>query len=395
MLYNRTYIQMTKETYKIIYGGWYQRTVLHLDEIEEFFTDGTSELDLPEDDLKKLWRALRIENVERRSGYMDYVQAETEGGMKIRYYEDGLYTLETESQDISEAKKTIEDYCGDRLNPAVSYIFSLGAPTSHKLIQSREHPMVVIKEVPDLKKFEFPPEKFGKALIVLNSEDVKVYKIREGFFVVLSEKSKDLGRNLAELHIFLREFQNHLYAYLSLHRQVWESIMEVKNQKVIRGTEADEVRARLESHERLVNVVNNRINQMDIFAGSRGGFVNSLRLGEQVQKYFSFKFNTLRDTLSYIDHMWKGTQENLRSAIEGVMEVKRQSSFQGLRSLQFIMSIGVIAGIIGYMTESELPQVTSKGALYFLGIILLTWFVNGLVNRFYLSRKYKINMEGK
>lgn len=376
--------------YKVLYGGWYQRTILHLDEIQEFFSSGTSELDLSEDDLKKYWRALKITDVRRESDYLDYVEASAEGGIRVRYYEDGLYSISVDSDDVVSARKVLHDYYSDRLNPAISYIFSLGAPTAHKLIQSRSHPTVVVREVSSLEDFEYP-EEFGDEVRMVASHDAYIYKTQEGALVVVPEKKREVGERIAELHIFLSEFQYQLYTYLNLHRQVWENISEVKDMKTVKGSQVDTLRNRLEGYERIVNVVGNRIEQMDIFMGSRAAFVTSLGFVESLEKYLTFKFDSLTDTLTYIERVWKATGEHLASAIEGIVEIKNQSSAQGLRSLQLIASVGVLSTIIGYLTESELPQVTAKGAFYFIGIILVTWILNILINKIYLSRRYKVS----
>ena len=111
--------------YKITYGGWYQRTTLHLSEIYELFSVGTSQLNLPKIEVKKFQEKLQLENVSRESGYFEYVRAKTQSGIEIRYYEDGLYVLETESDDVTKSKKLLEEYFKNKLNTATSYIFSL------------------------------------------------------------------------------------------------------------------------------------------------------------------------------------------------------------------------------------------------------------------------------
>ena len=42
-----------KEVIKITFGGWYQRTTLHLTEIYEFLSKAESQIDLDKDRLKE------------------------------------------------------------------------------------------------------------------------------------------------------------------------------------------------------------------------------------------------------------------------------------------------------------------------------------------------------
>ena len=78
-----------KEAYKISFGGWYQRTTLHLTEVYEFLSKGTSRLtSLSQSELTKFHNKLDIKSVSRETGYLDYVKVITNLGMEIRYYEE-------------------------------------------------------------------------------------------------------------------------------------------------------------------------------------------------------------------------------------------------------------------------------------------------------------------
>src|SRR3989338_2192548 len=100
--------------YKVTYGGWYQRTTLHLSEIYDLFVKGESNLNLNKDELKKFQTGLELGNISRESGSLEYVKATTKSGIEIRYYEDGLYVLEISTDDISNAQKTLEEYLEKR-----------------------------------------------------------------------------------------------------------------------------------------------------------------------------------------------------------------------------------------------------------------------------------------
>src|SRR5688572_16724840 len=135
---------MTMTQYKVTYGGWYQRTTLHLSEVYGFFAKGTSNLNLSKEELKKFQSGLDLTAVSRESGYFEYVKAVTSSGIEIRYYEDGLYILEINTDDISISQKLLEQYLEKKLTPAISYIFSLGAPTPKELANIKTvHPVVI------------------------------------------------------------------------------------------------------------------------------------------------------------------------------------------------------------------------------------------------------------
>ena len=135
---------MQGEINKVYFGGWYQRTTLHLTEIFNFLSEGRSDLDLSKQKLQSLKTDLRLTGVSREAGYLEYVRAVTEQGIEIRYYEDGLYILSLESHNVPRAKEILKDYYESVFAPAISYIFSLGAPTPKELANIKSvHPIAV------------------------------------------------------------------------------------------------------------------------------------------------------------------------------------------------------------------------------------------------------------
>ena len=104
-----------KKKYKVTYGGWYQRTTLHLSEIYDLFKLGHSKLKLSEKKLKEYQGSLDFKKVTREAGYLEYVKAVTNSGIEIRYYEDGLYILEVYAVNPGDGKKLLEDYYNKNL----------------------------------------------------------------------------------------------------------------------------------------------------------------------------------------------------------------------------------------------------------------------------------------
>src|SRR3989338_4222924 len=95
--------------FTVTFGGWYQRTTLHLSEIYEFLTNGSSRLDLSREKLLTLYKKLNLKSVTRELKDLEYVKAITTDGIEIRYYEDGLYIFEVQSFDIQKAQKQLAD----------------------------------------------------------------------------------------------------------------------------------------------------------------------------------------------------------------------------------------------------------------------------------------------
>jgi hypothetical protein len=382
-----------KSGMRVSFGGWYQRTTLHLSEVYDFFVSGSSKLNLLKSELERLWKKLAIVEVSRESGYLEYVKAKTEDGIEIRYYEDGLYILELTVDDIStvhDEKRRLEDYWNVALSPALSYIFSLGAPTPRVLANIKTvHPTVVSGAVGEPSRFS-PDESFGSVYSKIVSDGISVVKTPLFIFVMTSARSDAASRPVVENLIFFREFKDHLEKYLNIHRLIWEEISEIKERKNISGSEVEEVRGRLDGYQKTIGLISNRINQMGAYVRTRSAIAKGMNVEEYLSGFFQFKFETLVDTLDYIKEIWKMTSEYLNSSIQNLQEIKNQSAARGIQSLQLITSLGVVSGIIGYLSKNEIPKVTFMGAFYFALVIIVSWALNRLISHFYRRKKYDL-----
>lgn len=375
---------------KITYGGWYQRTTLHLSEIYDFLAFGKSKLALDENKLKKLFDKLQITHASRESNYLEYVTAKTKEGITIRYYEDGLYILELEATDIKKSKSLLEKYFDRKFNPAIEYIFSKGAPTPKVLANIKSPHATVVTVKGKKSEVEVFLKKVGHIYNKIESGSVSVYKSHSLMFVVVPENAGESATELVENLIFFREFKDQLEKYLHIHRTLWEDISQIKERKEIKGNDVETVRGKLDSYQTTISLIGNRINQMGSYVRTRASISKHTNVEQHLTDLFQYKFETLTDTLEYIKEIWKMTSDYLNSSIQNLIEIKGQSAARGIQSLQLITSIGVISGIIGYLSKNEFPKITALGALYFCIIIAITWLINSSIAKFYKNKKYTL-----
>ena len=372
--------------YTITFGGWYQRTTLHLTEIFNFLASGETNLYLDKNKILKLRENLGIVSVSREVDYLEYVKVNTVNGIEIRYYEDGLYILEIDSKDLSVAKILLEKYFEEKLNPAIAYIFSLGAPTPKILADIKlDHPVVISTKS---KKIEVDENIFGKIYSKIEADDMSVYKTPKYIFIRgVDEKHV---RSLMEMQIFFREFKDQLEKYLNIHRELWEEISEYKEKKVLLGKNIEEVRIKLDGYQKTINLIGSRINQMNVYINTRSSIAKKLSLEENLSNIFQYKFETLIDTHAYIKEIWNMTKDYLNAAIQVVLEAKSQANTNTIQSLTLITTIGVVSGIIGYLSKDQFPQITLIGVYYYLILIVLTWLINMIVSMVAKNKKYKL-----
>lgn len=381
-----------QKKFKVTLGGWYQRTTLHLSEVYDLFSAAKSNLNLSKEKLEGYHKLLDFESVTREPGYLEFIRAKTRNGIEIRYHEDGLYILEIQSDNIGESRKLLNDYFADVFNPAVSYIFSLGAPTPKILANMKTvHPTVIGALSENPAEYEVDTNVFGKVYQKIVSQDIVVYKTPLYIFVASKPNFETKVSEIVAMQIFFREFKDQLEKYLNIHRNLWEEISAIKERKNIRGNEVEISRGKLDQYQKTISLINNRINQMGTYVRTRSSVAKKLDIETHLTELFQFKFEVLSDTLDYIKELWKMTADYLGSAIQNLVEIKNQSTTRGIQSLQLITSLGVISGIIGYLSKNELPNITAIGGFYFFLIIVATWVVNYAITKIYTRKKYNLS----
>lgn len=379
---------------KIFIGFWFQRTTLHLSEIWDFLNEQKSELDIPKDKIKQSAKSLDLKKVTRENGPLEYILAETTTGIIFRIYEDGLTILEKKSAGAKEDPEQIKKYYDEKLSPAISLIFSKGAPVPKELANIKTIlPYIVVSNdgtEEGIKKFfkEHDEEVYS----TVTTKNVGVYK-SPTFILINNLKKEELIRGIVESQIFFREFKTQLHRYLNIHRIVWEKIATIKEQGAIKGTQIAPLRNELSDYQKTINLIDARIKQMGSYIRTRQKVTDIKQVDEYLNPLFQLKFETLQDSHEYINHLWGMTKSYLDSGINMFNELQAQSTKTSLSSLQLITTIGVVSGIIGYMGKDALPKFTGIGLVYFGILLLITYLINSSVSRIYKNKKYSVKSE--
>ena len=382
---------MESKEVKVSIGGWYQRTTLHLSELQAFFTNADSKLELSKLKLKQYHKTLDLKSVNRITGHFEYIQAITKTGLEIRYYEDGLYTINTITKNIEKANKILRDYLNKKFLPAINYLFSLGVPTPKILANIKETHATVVELVDkNHLNYEINQRKFGKVYSKISSDNITVYKTSWYIFIIGSPNQKASLTPIMENEIFFREFKDQLERYLDIHRTVWEEIAEIKEKRIIKGKYIPEYRSKLEAYKQTIKLITHRISQMRPYARTRSSISRSIKVEQKLMDLFQYRFEDLFSTLDYIRELWGVTSDYVSSAISVVKDLENKAFGIGIRSIQILASVGVIGGFLGYFTRSELPTLSKIGIGYFIGLAILAVTINYLIKRIYANKKYEI-----
>jgi len=379
---------------KIYIGGWFQRTTLHLTEIWDFLNHGKSNLDFPKEKLDEARSFLSLDSVSRESGPLEYIFVKTNKEISYRIYEDGLIILEKDFSSLKNDFESIKDYYDNKLSKALSLIFSKGAPVPKELANIKTIlPYIVTvtdatKEETDKIFKDFSEDVYS----TLTTKNIEVYRA-PGIILINNLKDEKLVREIIEAQIFFKEFKSQLHRYLAIHRILWEKIRMIKERGEIKGNEVDSLRNELSVYQKTINLIGARIDQMPAYVKTRQKITDVEKIDDYLQPLFQFKFETLLDTHEYIKHLWGMTKNYLTSAIEIFSELQAKSTKNTISSLQLITTIGVVAGILGYLGKDTLPKFTSIGLIYFSLLMVMTWIINSIVSKFFKNKKY--NIEGQ
>ena len=379
---------------KIYIGGWFQRTTLHLTETWDFLKHGESNLDFPKEKLDEVRDSLSLDGVSRESGPLEYIFAKTNKEINYRIYEDGLIILEKEFSSLKNDFESIKDYYDNKLSKALSLIFSKGAPVPKELANIKTIlPYIVTVTDATKKEAEKVFKDFSEDVYsVLSTKKIEVYR-SPGIILINNLKDENLTRGIIESQIFFREFKSQLHRYLAIHRILWEKIKTIKERGEIRGTDIDSLRNELSVYQKTINLIGARIDQMPAYVKTRQKITDIEKIDDYLQPLFQFKFETLLDTHEYIKHLWGMTKNYLTSAIEIFSELQAKSTKNTISSLQLITTIGVVAGILGYLGKDTLPKFTSIGLIYFSLLMAMTWIINSIVSKFFKNKKYNIEAQ--
>lgn len=378
--------------YRITYGGWYQRTTLHLSELYEFFLNANTKLPLDKNNLSKLRENLGIISVDRFLGNLEYIDIKTTEKINIKYYEDGLFTLSMDDTEVEISREILDQYYETKLKPAVNYLFSLGAPTPKIIANIKNiHPVAVTcfkspKQMINVDDLNWLTDVYS----VTEVPHIKVIKSRKYILVVVDTNYEDHAEEIVNMQIFFREFKDQLERYLNIHRNIWIEISEIKESKKIKTKDLEAIRQKLDSYLKTISLISNRINQMASYVKTRKAIAQKTEIDEQLTTLFQYRFEVLLDTLDYIKEIWKMTLDYTNSNIQIVVEAQAAATAKGIQSLTLITSIGVIAGLMTHLSRDQFPKVTQIGIYYFIGLLTLGWFINFTIQLISQNRRLKL-----
>lgn len=380
---------------KIYIGGWFQRTMLQLSEIYDFLRDGTSQLRLNKNKLAVLHKNLEIGQINYGVSGEEFIKYTTGDNIAVKIFEDGLIVLSNTS--VNEATlltdiDKLQDYYENKLTPAINYLFSLGAPVPKELANiANIYPYFIVcenatkPEIADLlastereKYFEFDNPKYS------------VVRGNKYYFINNKKKSNDEIERYIEEQVFIREFKGQLHRYLNIHRIIWEKIDEVKERAKVRGADIVKFTSKLEGYAKTINLIDGRIKQMSTYLPTRERIAKEDKGLAEFLEISGYRYETLRDTLNYIQYLWAMTQNYVVSAQKLFESVRSEVTGKSISNLTIVTAMSAGASLIALFTKDSAPEFSAFGFVYFFILAFIGWAANKIIG--YVSKRQKYDV---
>ena len=379
----------------IFVGGWFQRTMLQLTEIYDFLRDTKTQLKLDSKKLEKLRANLGIGSIEYGVYGEEFIEYTTIYDIKVKIFEDGLIILnntDVSYETLFADMDKLTEYYDNRLSPAISYLFSLGAPVPKELanIETIFPYFIVCDKATKKQMSELLAQTEKQKYFEFDNAKYDVIRGDKYYFINNKKQSMDNIQRYIEEQIFIREFKGQLHRYLNMHRIIWEKIDEVKEKTNIKGSEIENFNNKLEVYAKTFNLIDGIIKQMGTYIGTREKIAKSDPELAEFLSVSGYRYETLKDTLDYIKYLWDMTKSYVTSAQKLFNGIKSDVTSKSIDSLTIVTSMGAGASIIGLLTESA-PTFTIFGVLYFFALALLGWGVTKILSKIAHVAKYEVS----
>lgn len=371
-------------------GTWFPRTNLHLKEVYRFFSGERTE-GLSQEKLKALHRDLKVEVVTlHEEGIFDTIEARC-GAIRLLMTEDGVMLMQAKVEDFEESRNTLEDFYERHLGPALTYLFSRGAPLPKTLTEVKEiYPLLLLitKSASKNEVAEIFSDNGDSPVSSVASRNIEIFFGKE---LTIFNTSR-LGSN-AQIHeellitiIFFREFEGQLGRYLSLHRTMWDEITKIRESKELRYKDFPRVREKILEHLKTLSFVKARLAQMLDILSTRSNLVDQ-PMRDILASLGLLRFDHLRAQQEYVSDLWQMTIEYTQGTLTLLNSLFDENTQKELNALKFITLIAAVTSFFGmniaFPWDKSWPDIF-ESSLAVVGLITLT------IVGFYFFLKYLI-----
>lgn len=386
---------MTNDT-RLYLGVWFQRTSLHLKEFKDFLSGKDNGNNLDTQKLSELRKSLNLKNISFiHKNDVNLLRAENDG-IDISVSEDGVILIHSNLKNSLEKEaKKLESFYSKKLSPALSYLYSRGAPLPKDLSAIKEvYPLYLMgsgleqKEIKDI--FNFIND---EAFLIEEKDGIKIYTGNEIMVVDIDEDHPTMenedAQSLIRNIVLFREFEKQLSQYLNLHRDIWEGISKIRESESLTLENFPKIRSEILGYLKTLSFVRARLCQMKDILDSREKTLSDKDIKVLDDLDLENRFKILSSEQAYILNLWDMTTDYAKGTLDLLDSLLTENTQKEIGLLQVITFIGVATGFFGMNIAFPWnPEwsVLFRTSYIVLGIILLfaistRFFLNFNINK--------------
>lgn len=336
---------------KEIYSGtWLPRTHVHLDELYHFFADATTSSSLEQERLRQLRKRVGAKEFGFHKGVIDELHVNCVQGHFIAT-EDGVLVVKKVVKNLNQDYKRINDFFLSKILPAVSYLFSTGAPLP-KVYKSLDSimPVVIWASTAHQSDIEALFKAFGDTMHLHMQGKGKHVFFGEKITLVVSRKT--LSEQFINYLIFAQDMSRQMAKLTTVHRIIWDEISELREKKEIQNKELPFLRDELLDMKKEISYFRSRLSQMKHILAQRLRLADDLLEASPVSEQMKHDLFSLESSHAYVEELWLMTDRYVDSTFELITLLYQENQQRELTVLQTIFLIGVIASILSLGTLS-------------------------------------------
>ncbi len=374
-------------------GVWFQRTALHLKEVHNFFQTGKGIKGLNQVKLKDNWKKLGIKkSIYHEETQFDILEASSQG-ITFSMTEDGIILLKCPFEDMKKAVDRVENYYSKIMGPAISYLFSLGAPIPKDLrvIQETYPLYFVIERATQSECLEFFKKNNDTVQSTVKRSTIEIYNGEKTAVINVLNPSQfgSIEECVRNITLF-REFERQSNTYLSSHRTIWDETSKIRDSKKVGSKDFSQIRDTLLEQLKTLSFGKARLAQMRDILDARNASIDS-RTRKQLETLGLLeRFEMLKSSQSYLMNLWQMTEDYVNGT-QNLLSTFYEESTK--RELVFLNLLTVIAAAAQVISMGLVLFGISRYILIF-GTVMVSILIYALV-RFSILNKGFVLGKGK
>lgn len=372
--------------HRILITSWFQRTIIHLQEVYRYFKHGVPTFEINDPRIVSLRDECFGKGafVAYKEGIFDGIEAKIglpaqAGDARFSMTEDGVIMLETTAEDILPAVDALQSTYVEKIGPLLFALFGRGAPLPENLMQKEStYPIIVVSEnltaeaiadlfgqLQDTAYSQFRANGadvwYGSKLIVFNGA-AEIF-------------TQDIFEELMRVIVFFRDFRAQLKDYLALHRDLWDALSAIRSTPSMRYKDFPKIRDKLFDYKKTLSFVGARLEQMkDILDVREAKFKDASGWIKMLQDFRIDDFGALGEARNYIADLWTMTVDYNNSTLDFLNILYDENIQRELNVIKMTTLLTAVAGVLGMNIPFPWEErwVSQSSTFYLvMGIVIL------------------------